>query len=525
MTMIPLGESLVMILSLAALSLAVGAAFARRVAAPGARSMMAWLRLNGAVLLISGGVALLSRVWGELAGLLQPYATPVEAWFVFWTISTIGGVGEGGLRLGSALRRRPFPVPPLLVAILRTVFLAGAAFWVLREHLGWNITPLLASTAIMTAVVGFALQGVLGNLLAGMSIHVVRSFHEGDWISVGDVEGEVLSTNWRETRLRTTDNMTAIVPNSTVAGATVKNFSQPDPKRRHEVFLSIAHGHAPGDVADALQKAAAGVADVLASPAPAAYVAEVNDWGLRYRLFFWSTRYQDHRPLAGCVLIAAWYELRRRGIRPPMPLDADWLRGAGAALAGRPSPQPDEADLQTRVDAIVRSDFGRRILGAEVVGEGNPPGFETMLRRTRRLRYRAGEVLFRQGDPGGACFIVMSGRLRGEVRREGVAEAAVFESAAGALVGEMSLVTGLPRTATLTAVDECELLEIDAAAFGALLAVDPGLPDRVTQLVTERLSANAETLDRLASDEAVRLRERLKPQSLLARLRAMIAGA
>ncbi len=88
----------------------------------------------------------------------------------------------------------------------------------------------------------------------------------------------------------------------------------------------------------------------------------------------------------------------------------------------------------------------------------------------------------------------------------------------------MSLVTGLPRSATVVAAGECELLEIDAAAFGALLAVDADLPHRVTQIVTERLAANAEMLDRLAAGEAARVREQLKPYSLLARLKAMIGG-
>ncbi|MBM4154120.1 MAG: mechanosensitive ion channel [Lentisphaerae bacterium] len=523
-TAFPLAESLPQILGLAVVSLAAGAGLSRRVTAPGARSLMSWLRLNGLAILATAGLIALARVWSELGAWLAPAATHLEAWFIIWTISTLGALGEAGLRWGSHLRGRPFPVPPLLMVILRWLFLGGVTVWVLHAELGWNITPVLASTAIVTAVVGFALQGVLGNLLAGMSIHLVRSFHEGDWISVGDIDGQVLSTNWRETRLRTTDGMTVILPNSAVAGATVKNFSQPNTKRRHEIFLSIGHGHAPAEVTEALQRAAASVPDVELAPAPTAYIAESNDWGARYRLFFWSLRFQDRRPINGRVFAAAWYELRRRGITPPMPLDADWLRAAGAAFAGRPAPPPDPADLQARMEAIVRSDFGRRVLGAEVVGEGNPPGFESMLRRTRRLRYRSGEALFRQGDPGEACYIVLRGRLRGEVRREGVAEPATFESAAGALVGEMSLVTGLPRTATIVAVDECELLEIDAAAFGALLAVDADLPHRVTQLVTERLAANAEMLDRLAADEAARVREQLKPQSLIARLKAMIAG-
>ena len=61
----------------------------------------------------------------------------------------------------------------------------------------------VSSPALLTAVVGFALQGVLGNLLGGMSLHLTRSVVPGDWVRVGEEEGRVIETNWRETRLRT----------------------------------------------------------------------------------------------------------------------------------------------------------------------------------------------------------------------------------------------------------------------------------------------------------------------------------
>ncbi len=74
------------------------------------------------------------------------------------------------MRIAAAAGR--LPMPALLRGVLRLAAGALAAFFVLRLELGWNITPLLASTALVTAVVGFALQGVLGNLLAGMSLNL-----------------------------------------------------------------------------------------------------------------------------------------------------------------------------------------------------------------------------------------------------------------------------------------------------------------------------------------------------------------
>ena len=110
--------------------------------------------------------------WAELA----PSAHQ-EAWGLFWLILlAYAFVETAGARIAAAAGRQPMPA--LLRGLLRVAVTALAAFCVLRFELGWNITPLLASTALVTAVVGFALQGVLGNLLAGMSLNLTRSLIE-----------------------------------------------------------------------------------------------------------------------------------------------------------------------------------------------------------------------------------------------------------------------------------------------------------------------------------------------------------
>jgi CRP-like cAMP-binding protein len=106
--------------------------------------------------------------------------------------------------------------------------------------------------------------------------------------------------------------------------------------------------------------------------------------------------------------------------------------------------------------------------------------------------YAKGEVLFRQGDPGRNCYIVAKGLLRGDIITEenGKKYSNEFEVGPGGLFGEMSLFTGMPRTATGVVAEEAVLLKIEAGDFGPVLAKNPGLAEVIADLVSARNELN-----------------------------------
>ncbi len=176
------------------------------------------------------------------------------------------------MRIAAAAGR--LPMPALLRGVLRLAAGALAAFFVLRLELGWNITPLLASTALVTAVVGFALQGVLGNLLAGMSLNLTGALAHRDWVVLDDLEGQVGEMNWRETWIVTRENIPVRIPNSRVADARIRNLSRPSGPRRCSVFVDASYGDPPDRVLRELLAAADAVKEVRKTPAPLAMVLE-----------------------------------------------------------------------------------------------------------------------------------------------------------------------------------------------------------------------------------------------------------
>ncbi|HQI29000.1 MAG TPA: mechanosensitive ion channel, partial [Sedimentisphaerales bacterium] len=165
----------------------------------------------------------------------KPYA---EAWLLFWGIHAVVRLLEGLLVEMFVQMGRVCPLSRLSRGLLHLAIMMGVAFMLIKYQLGFEIGVLLTSTAIVTGVIGFAMQGVLGNLLAGMSLHACHTLAVGEWIHVEGVKGQVILVNWRETRVRTLGGHVVIIPNSKIADAKIYNYSSPTSLRRHEVLVA-----------------------------------------------------------------------------------------------------------------------------------------------------------------------------------------------------------------------------------------------------------------------------------------------
>lgn len=478
-----------------------------------------------AVLLISQILLGILRLDPAMKDWLLRIPDHLTAWMTFWSIVLAIDLVEGIVHQVFVLRRRPFPVPELLTSILRIVLWVAAAFVVLRTILGIDISPLLASTALVTAVVGFALQGVLSNLLAGMSLHLTGSVMPSDWVRINEVEGEVLDTNWRETRLRTATGHSMIIPNSVVANATVHNMSWPTPLRQHVIPVGASYADAPGEVIDALVRAALNVPEVLRDPPPDAYITAYKDFGINYVLRFWTNHYFKRVAIEGNVARMVWYQFKRRGIEIPFPMSDRLLDDFMTVVAQQRRLPPEEDEIVRCIADLKASDFCTRTL---VDTEGKPllqdGDLCQVAHRIRRHRYTRGEILFSQGDEGETCYVVTKGRLHGCMEYDDTTPAVEFDVGPGAILGEMSLMTGLPRTATISVSEEAELLEIPEDAFGALISLNPRIPKVLSQLVADRAATDAAAFERLKRIAAEDLAQRVKPENILKRFLRMVIG-
>jgi small-conductance mechanosensitive channel/CRP-like cAMP-binding protein len=490
----------------------------------------------------NGQTSLLYRVVGPLIFLLVALALKlsflesafrlgsrffqfVDAAIIFLAVLLAIRLVDGWLLSRYERKRAPFPLPGVLHGFILIVLYLIILFAVFKGALGINITPFLATSAILTAIIGLALQGVLSNVLAGISLNLTKSFSRGDWVKIGVHEGVVLDTNWRETLILDRASNVIVIPNNTVAAEMIVNFSRPDHKTALTIPLKVSASAPPAAVLDALRQAAREVPEVIAAPAPQAFILSYDDLGISYLVKFWVTDFARKNTIIGDVARHIWYKFKRENIDIPVSF-GEGVHGVVEAIAAGKGAEAGDLQKERTYRDLIRSSFLRYQEG-EKTGQLLVP--EGELRRladaVHRRKFTRGEVLFRQGEKGESCFIVAEGVLKGEIiyEEKGKRFTSEFQVVAGGIFGEMSLFTGLPRTATGFVEAEADLLEITAENFAELLSRNPQLAEVMADLVSSRNQKNAEFLGKIKELSAKDIEASTNRHSILERLKKLVS--
>lgn len=175
------------------------------------------------------------------------------------------------------------PVRALLERVAQVLVFALFAIMAM-QNLGVELLPLVAGLGVAGAGIALALQGVLGNIVAGLTIIFTQPFHVGDYISIGDEEGEVLDISLFSTTLGHTDRSRVVIPSRKIVGEILHNCGQ---VRRLALTANVAYGT---DVATALglvNEVLAGNPRILKTPVPVVGVARLADSSVSLNINPW----------------------------------------------------------------------------------------------------------------------------------------------------------------------------------------------------------------------------------------------
>lgn len=414
------------------------------------------------------------------------------------------------LAIWDVMLARPRPggrrVSRLVMHVVGALALLGAAMLALVNQFPEQARGILVTSTVVSAVLGLALQDALGNVIGGLSLEFEAPFRIGDWVSVLGHEGEVVDINWRTTAIQTRAGHLVYVTNGAMAKAEIANYSRPRPAEAHDLFIGVAYDHAPGEVREVLLAALKATPGLLQEPPPNVFVHDYGDFAIQYRLRLWYDDPWALPRLKDGVLTRAWYHLRRSGMGIPFPIRDVRLTTVAADAVG------ERAAAERRAVAAALAPL-------PLLRALSPDELALLAAASRRLTFSRDEALVRQGDPAGALYVIERGRVRVDVAPSDGAPVTVAHRAAGDHFGELSVLTGEPRSATVVAETETVVIEVDHAAFAEVLHRDATVAERLARTVAERAE---ETDASLAAARAAAAAPSTRGfEALLARIRSV----
>ena len=154
------------------------------------------------------------------------------------------------------------------------------------SKLGIDVTGVIALASVLTLAISLSIQNMLSNVIGGFTLLYTHPFHSGDYVDIGAVSGTVVEIGMSYTKLQTPDNKVISIPNSTVVGAQVVNYSVSD-TRRVEIPITASYDAPVQKVLDALVVAGT-IDNVLLDPAPVAVVVDYGESAISYQLRVWT---------------------------------------------------------------------------------------------------------------------------------------------------------------------------------------------------------------------------------------------
>jgi CRP-like cAMP-binding protein len=357
------------------------------------------------------------------------------------------------------IHRLPDRFPTIVQdAIVIGLFGLGATL-ILQEKI-------FAATAVGAVVVGFALQNTLGNLFAGLAIQIEKPFRVGEWVRIADIDGLVSEITWRAVKVRTKSGNFVVVPNSKLAEDIIINYSEPTRDTRLEVIVGAHYDVPPNRVKAVILNGLKRDPLISSEREPEITIADFAESAINYRVWVWIADFATDYVTYDRIRSAIYYAFRRHDISIPYPHQVQ-------IEIEKPN-VPASHDVSGEEAVLSRVPVFSALTGESLA---------QLSRAATRGLFAEGETIVRQGESGSSMFVVASGQVVVLLEPD---HQEVARIKSGGFFGEMSLLTGAPRNATVRATVDSELLEITGEAFRQFVLANPAAVEQIGVAVANR---------------------------------------
>ncbi len=452
------------------------------------------------------GAAALSQVKVDFS-----YAVQIGIWLsAAYLVNRVIQVFVWDNVVQKALGFRP---PRLLRDVSAAIVFLVALSGILNFVFGRSVAGIWATSGVAGLVLGLALRNIILDVFIGLAVNIEQPFRIGDFVSVGpNLFGRVVEVNWRTTRIETGENNTVIVPNSNIGTMTITNFSRPDSRAEFDLTFSFDFSIDSDRILRVLTAGALSVVGdgILADPEPKVRIKGISSTGVEYKVKYWidcakgGPGKQRHRVLQGILS-----QLKQAGISPAKPEQDVFI-----------APMP-QRDLDTRALSD-RKELLARVSLLSILDDGE---LEALALDLNQRRFPSGFPVICQGDSGESMFVVIEGLLQVGIDFDGSGKRVpVGHIRAGEFFGEMSMLTGEDRSATVTAATDTLLYEVSKSNMEAIFGERPEVAEQISLLIAKRRLANDAAYARSTAIEQASQENNLA-REILAKIRRFFSGA
>jgi len=367
-------------------------------------------------------------------------------------------------------KQRQTPIPHFLREVVALFIFLVALLIILNVgyHAERELKGVLAGSGVLAIIFGFAGQNFFGGIIAGMSLQINRPYKVGDWLQVGDRFGEVMEINWRSTRLRTNDAIYLDIPNNEIVRQTIINLHYPTEVHAMRIRVGVDYKEPPNRVKDALFRAASNANGVLKQPPVKIFLVDFLDHAVSYEIKFYMRNHAAINEVNDAIRTNIWYEFNRQRINIPYPIRT-------LKIERRPAQEPDE-DV-TEAGVILRSEPLFQCLSERQI--------QDLVEQSHLDQFGRGERIIEEGAAGDSMFVVLQGTAQVTVSKNG-SMIPVATLKQGDCFGEMSLLTGERRSATVRAQGDCFVMEIGKEVMGAVVREAPECLRQLSEILAAR---------------------------------------
>lgn len=371
-------------------------------------------------------------------------------------------------------------VSSLIKTVLSVVIYIVSFFVIFQSQFpDIQLAPLFTGSTIIGIVVGLALQDTLGNLFAGLALQADQPFKVGDVVVIaGRGEGVVEFISWRGVQIRTFQNKLLVISNSVLGKETIEVSPQTNVNARL-VFFNTLYSQSPTRTIQLVRETVRQVENVSQKMRPVVRVRNLAADGLDFEVKYWLDDYRTYNDTDALIRQRIWYLFRREGIEFAYPTRTLHIEQKAAE-------QLPEETFNSIAEHLNRVPIFNPLSDEEI---------ERLANNSLSRIYAPGEAIVRLGQEGNSMFVIIRGSVKVQIP-DGDSQKVVGTLAEDDFFGEMSLLTGEPRSANVVAIVETEVLRIDKTGLKPIFEANPSLVESISVMVEERrlslLSATGE---------------------------------